>query len=45
MTAIYQPMKGLAFLLFAASVPAAEPEFSEVFTSGKDGIVSIRIPP
>ncbi len=33
----------LSFLL-AASALAAEPEFSDVFTSGKEGYASIRIP-
>ncbi|HWB02995.1 MAG TPA: sialidase family protein [Verrucomicrobiales bacterium] len=37
-------MKSLAFLSLAAAVSAAEPEFSDVFTSGKEGYVSIRIP-
>jgi sialidase-1 len=37
-------MKALAFLLFAAVLQAAEPEFSDVFTSGKEGYDSIRIP-
>lgn len=38
-------MKLLAtFLLAATALGAAEPQFSEVFTSGKDGYVSVRIP-
>ena len=34
----------LALLLPAASLFAAEPQFSDVFFSGKDGYISIRIP-
>ena len=33
-----------AFLLAAASLVAAEPQFSDVFKSGQDGYASIRIP-
>ena len=33
-----------AFLLAAASLFAAEPQFSDVFRSGQDGYASIRIP-
>ena len=31
-------------LLTATALCAAEPQFSEVFTAGQDGYVSIRIP-
>ena len=38
-------MKLLTLLLLgAAAAFAAEPQFSDVFTAGKDGYVSIRIP-
>src|SRR5436190_929706 len=32
------------FVFLAGAVMAAEPQFSDVFTAGKDGYVSIRIP-
>ena len=39
------PLKSLLYsLLMAAPLAAAEPEFSDVFTSGKEGYASIRIP-
>ncbi len=39
------PLKSLCYpLLMAAPLAAAEPEFSDVFTSGKEGYASIRIP-
>lgn len=36
--------RSLLLLFTAASVAAAEPQFSDVFTSGAEGYVSIRIP-